>query len=205
VRILSDADAAGAQGSTSTENIRRLSQGIVRGSEAAFERFYELYSSRLYRWLLVLTRGSEDAAREVQQAVMIKAARKFRIFDTEAELWAWLSQVARNTYVDLIRKQARYSTSSDFKFEPSTPGGSESSASSETAAEGQLLGFLDAGLSSLAPDDRQLIESIYFQERAQKEVAQAGGTTVKAVESKLARLRAKLRQFIVERMQHEDE
>jgi RNA polymerase sigma-70 factor (ECF subfamily) len=197
VRILSceQPKAAGVP----DENIAALSQAIVRGNEAAFEQFYDLYSNRLYRFLLVLTRGSEEAAREVHQMVLIKAARKFRVFANEGELWAWLSQVTRHAYVDFVRKQARNSGHTDFGSElpeESDPG---------TAVDGKLLRWLDDGLEALALEERALIESIYFCELRQKEVAQARGSTVKAVEAKLGRVREKLRQFILERMRHERE
>ena len=39
---------------------------------------------------------------------MIKAARKFRVFEHEAALWAWLSQIARNALVDYAREQSRF-------------------------------------------------------------------------------------------------
>ena len=45
------------------EDIRALTLAIRRGDAAAFARFYDLYSFRLYRFLLVLARGDENTAR----------------------------------------------------------------------------------------------------------------------------------------------
>lgn len=178
-------------------DIRSLSQAIVCGDEAAFDAFYELYSARLYRLLLVVTSGDEETAREVQQVVMIKAARKFKVFAGDAELWAWLSQVARNAFVDHIRKLARHSGQAS--LDAVTP----CLNFEESRADEQLIEWLEQGLAELHPEDRELIELVYSQGRAQKDLAAESGKTVKSIESKLARLRQKLRKTVLQRIRHE--
>src|SRR6266496_1781261 len=105
-------DAAGqgppsTGGQTASVDIRSLTRAIVKGDEAAFGEFYERFSGRLYGLLLFLTSGREEIAREILQITMIKVARKFRVFEHEAALWAWLSKIARNALVDYAREQSR--------------------------------------------------------------------------------------------------
>ena len=88
--------AENLQGTTMASDTTRLTRAIVTGDETAFSEFYDRYSGRLFGFLLVLTSGQEDAARELHQIAMVKVARKFKVIATEAELWAWLAQVARN-------------------------------------------------------------------------------------------------------------
>ena len=76
--------------------IRALTRSVRRGDDEAFARFYDLYSFRVYKFLLVLARGDESQAREVCQAVFIKLAKRFEEFDEEGKLWAWLCTVAKN-------------------------------------------------------------------------------------------------------------
>ncbi len=175
----------------------RLTRAIVDGDEAAFREFYDLYSGRVFRLLLVLSSGQEDVARELHQIVMIKVARKPRVFQAEPELWAWLTQVARHAFVDHVRRLARRAE----RRLPEMP--RESALSPPDAREHAFLTWLDQGLQSLKDDERQLVEAVYFDGRTQKDVALANGQTVKAVESKLARIRSKLRQFILSRNRHE--
>lgn len=182
---LSDAD----------DDTRRLSRAIVSGDEDAFGKFYDQYSGRVFGLLLVLTSGREHIARELHQVVMIKVARKFRVFRNEAELWAWLSQVARNAFRDYARAQAR-------RFK--TAAAHESHASAGTDAQSDpLFEWLDEALQTLDADERLLIEAFYFQNQRQTEIAEANGQTLKAIESKLARVRARLRTFIIRRTRHE--
>src|SRR5580765_1925029 len=76
--------------------LRRLTTAIREGDEEAFTRFHDLYSLRLYKYLLVLAKGNETEAREVLQTVVVKLARKMEVFDEEPRLWAWMCRLARN-------------------------------------------------------------------------------------------------------------
>jgi len=168
----------------------------VKGDEAAFGEFYERFSGRLFGLLLFLTSGREEIAREILQITIIKVARKFRVFEHEAALWAWLSQIARNALVDYIREQSRLPKPVSIEL-------LDSSDNAPEAAEAELLEWLECGLNELDEEERALVESIYFQRRRQRDLAGDSGTTPKAIESKLARIRAKLRQFVLQRIKNE--
>ena len=92
--------------SPSAESVRTLTQAIRRGDAEAFSRFCDLYSFRLYKFLLVLARD-ENEAQEVLQTVLIKLARKVQVFDEERRLWAWLCVVAKNAFIDHRRARQR--------------------------------------------------------------------------------------------------
>jgi RNA polymerase sigma-70 factor, ECF subfamily len=175
----------------------RLTRAIVSGDEAAFGEFYDAYSGRLYGFFLVLTSGQEDLARELHQVVMVKVARKFRVIATEPELWAWLSQIARNAFVDLVRKGARRREC------PLDAAAADRSQAHADLAEQHLLEQLEGGLQGLEPDERALVEAVYFEKRSHKDVAAETGLTIKAIDSKLCRIRAKLRTFVMRRTSDE--
>ena len=168
----------------------------MKGDESAFEEFYERFSGRLYGLLLFLTSGREEVAREIIQITMIKAARKFRVFQREAALWAWLSQIARNKLVDHIREQSRLPKPVSIEL-------FASSSAAPEAAEEELLQWLERGLNELDEEERELVESIYFQRRRQRVLPEESGTTPKAIESKRARIRAKLRLYVLQRIKNE--
>src|SRR5437867_430884 len=85
--------------------LRELTAAIRQGDEQAFTRFYDLYSLRLYKYLLVLAKGDETEAREVLQTVVVKLARKMQAFDEERRFWAWMCRLARNAFVDRCRSR----------------------------------------------------------------------------------------------------
>src|SRR5258707_12414186 len=55
--------------------LKELTKGICRGDEAAFTRFYDLYSLRIYKYLLVMARGGEREARGVLMKLVVKHVR----------------------------------------------------------------------------------------------------------------------------------
>jgi RNA polymerase sigma-70 factor (ECF subfamily) len=169
---------------------------VVNGDEAAFGEFYERFSGRLYVLLLFLTSGQEQIAREILQITMIKVARKFRVFENESVLWAWLSRIARNALVDYVREQSRLPKPVSIEL-------LGSSVNAPGAAETELLEWLECGLKELDDEERGLVESVYFKRRRQRDLAGECGTTQKAIESKLARIREKLRQFVLQRIKNE--
>jgi RNA polymerase sigma-70 factor (ECF subfamily) len=179
-------------------DIRALTLAIRRGDTAAFARFYDLYSFRLYRFLLVLARGDENTARETCQAAMTKLAKRFEVFDDERMLWAWLCALAKNTFIDHYRTQRRRDRFVSLEEMPPSIAGEEK-------ATGQLAELLHEALAALQPEERELMQAAYVDKRPLQELAEASGLTYKAVESRLARLRRELKEQLLRNLRHENE
>ncbi len=172
-----------------------MTRAIRQGDEAAFAQFFDLYGWRIYRHLLVLARGDEQAAREVQQAVALKLARKIEIFEEDGRLWAWLRQVARNAFVDHCRarqREDRWVELHEYILRAAEPDDSS------------LSDALHRALGEFGPADRELLQSAYVDGRPLRELAADASATYKAVESRLGRLRQKLRTRILYYLRHED-
>jgi len=181
-----------------TSDIRALTLAVRRGDANAFSRFYDLYSFRLYRFLLVLARGDENEAQELCQAVFIKLAKRFEVFDEEPALWAWLCTLARNVFIDYYRSEQRRNRLVSLEELPPAFGLGADSAN-------QLSEVLQDALNALLPEERELIQAAYVDERPLQELADASGQTYKAVESRLARLRQKLKKQLLKNLRHEHE
>jgi RNA polymerase sigma-70 factor, ECF subfamily len=175
-------------------NLKELTKAICRGDEQAFTQFYDLYSLRLYKHLLVLTKGDEREAREVLQTAVVKLARRFKVFDEERRMWGWLCQVARNAYVDLCRTRQR-----DQRLVPLV----EHQLVDGRAEEHRLSESLHHALQTLTVEEQELMRAAYMDERPLQELAIASGQTYKAVESRLARLRQKLKTNLLKHLRHE--
>ena len=178
------------------EQVRQLTLGVKRGEEAAFTRFHNLYGLRLYKFLLHLARGQEADAREVWQAVMIKLTKRFEVFDDESRLWSWLRQVAHHRFVDHCRAQQR---------SPFVP--LEALARSESqveSAESELSRVLRKAMGDLPEEDQELLLQFYLDRRPLAELAVEAGQTYKALESRLTRLRLKLKTIFLGHLKNED-
>jgi RNA polymerase sigma-70 factor (ECF subfamily) len=175
-----------------SDEIVTLTGNMARGDEAAFREFYDRYFNRLYGYLLVVSRGREDLAREALQNTMLRVVRHVRKFDDENKFWSWLAVLARSAFVDEQRKRARYAGLLDRFFKASPAVGNDSKE-----AEAHLQACLAEGLNRLASDERDLIQRKYFRRESMNEIAQALDVTAKAVESRLTRVRQRLKENIL--------
>lgn len=174
-----------------------LVAAIRAGDEAAFERFHALYAPRLYSYALVLARGDEHEAREVAQTVWVKVATRCDLCPDDAALWAWLRSVARNAFID--QRRARFAREQRIVPLNEDDAGHAAEADLDTVVRAGLRAILDA----LPSDERELLHAAYLDEQPLAAIAAASGTTYKALESKLGRLRARLRARLLQFLHHE--
>jgi len=172
---------------------------MARGDEAAFREFHAAYFDRLLRYLFVVTRGDDDAAREAIQETFTRVARHVRAFDSEETFWSWLTLLARSAATDAARKRRRYGKLlARFAWFWTTH-----EARGPEHETQRLEAFLTEAIATLEPDERTLIEQKYFGHASVRELAARLGTTEKAVESRLARARRALRTEWVRRLNHD--
>lgn len=167
--------------------IARLTAEMTRGSDDAFREFFDRYFNRVLGYLLVLTRGHEDSAREAIQSAMLRVAKHIRRFDSEQAFWNWLTVLARTALVDQQRKRNRYDAVLE-RFGHEDP----------SRVESHLIECLRQSLSTLPRDELTLIERKYFEGETVAQIATALNTTEKAVESRLTRIRQKLKKQTLE-------
>jgi len=179
-------------------DIAALTAGMVKGDEDAYRMFHELYFQRLLRYLLVVTRAREDAAREALQLALLRVVRHIRKFDSEATFWSWLTVLARSAFVDEERKRHRYLVFLDRFFQRE-----EVEAVAASDADERLNELLAANLDALSWNERELIQRKYFARESVKEIAADTGATEKAIESQLVRIRRKLKQCILAQLKDE--
>jgi RNA polymerase sigma-70 factor (ECF subfamily) len=179
-------------------DILGLTRAVRRGDADAFSRFYDLYSFRLYKFVLVLAHGDENEAREVCQAAFIKLAKRCDVFDDERRLWAWLCVLAKNTFLDHWRARQRLNRFVSLGELATEPNG-------HMNPEHRLNEILREALATLPPDERELIQAAYVDKRPLRELAEEAGQTYKALESRLGRLRQKLKEQLLKDLRHGNE
>jgi len=168
-------------------------RAVCTGDEAAFNRLFDRYSPRVYRFALWLTRGDEALSKDLHQVTFVRAAQKLKVFDNEQQLWAWLCRITRNAHLDHVRRGSIFQRilrrlNRDEAEEPVVDGFHES---------------LEKSLGKLDAEEMALIELVYFKRKSQAEAAALLGKSVKAVERKLARTREQLKSFILEELRDE--
>jgi RNA polymerase sigma-70 factor (ECF subfamily) len=169
-----------------------LTSRIAAGDEAAFGLFYQHFFDRLFRYVLVMTRGNEEASREVLQKTMLKVVRYLKPFPSEAMVWSWLTQAAKTSFIDLLRSQKRGPEFVTLELVDHISHTDKDVEDDDLALETAL----DKAVQLLGDDEKHLIHSAYFEERSHKDIAESLRLTPKAVESKLGRVRQKIRSLL---------
>jgi RNA polymerase sigma-70 factor (ECF subfamily) len=173
---------------------------MVGGDEMAYRAFYNAYFDRLSRYLLVVAAGNEDAMREALQGTLMRVVRHIKVFQSEDVFWSWLTVLARSAFSDETRKRRRYFS---FLEQFTRHAAVESDGASDNQTDERLRILLERHVASLPPDERKLVEQKYFARRAVREIAGELQTTEKAVESKLSRIRRKLKDAVLAELNHE--
>lgn len=97
-----------------------------------FSEVYNLYFRDVYRYTLSLCRNA-SVAEEVTQETFYKALQKLDTFDGNADIFVWLCQIAKNTYLSLWRKRKRLVPDSDTLLIPDTESLEDNFCERETA------------------------------------------------------------------------
>jgi RNA polymerase sigma-70 factor, ECF subfamily len=180
--------------------ILSLTRAMVAGNEAAYRLFYDAYFDRLLRYLLVVTGGNEEAARDALQLALLRVVRHVKIFDAEEKFWSWLTVLARSALADESRKRWRYfSLLERFMCHQE----SRMVAADNGEADEQLRTLLADKMTALPADEQRLVEQKYLLHRTVREIAATQQTTEKAVESKLSRVRRKLKDAVLAELKKE--
>lgn len=171
--------------------VTALTRRLAAAEDAAWTEAHARYAPRLFRYLLVAARGDELAARDALQGAFVRAVRHARVFATEEAFWGWLTLLARHALADGRRSTGRWRAFLN-RFQLSAP------PATAPATEDPLCDQLEQAMERLAASDRLLLEQKYFEAASVRDLAMAAGTTEKAIESRLARARDRLRAFILE-------
>jgi len=176
-------------------DVLALTARMARGDEAAFHEFHALYFLRLLRYLLVVTQGQEDIAREALQLTFVRVARHVRKFESEKAFWNWLAVLARNCAVDELRKRTRqqHLLARFFQQRPADARNDEI----------EFQKVVEHEIAKLPEDERLLLERKYIAEETARGLAEELQITEKAMESRLLRIRRKLKALVLNRLKNE--
>ena len=174
-----------------------MTTGMARGDEDAYARFHREYQPRLYRYIYVLVRGRADAALDVTQDTLLRVIRHAREFHCEQVFWDWLTCLARSAATDHGRRSSRWirRLRSLWSRPPTVP---------PTCAVEDVAPLVERALALLPEDDQALLTSKYTG-RSVRELASERGLSEAAIESRLVRLRARIREQVLEWKHHDPE
>lgn len=145
-----------------------LVQRLRTRDEAALSLFYDRYSAALYGVILRIVKKEEEAE-DVLQEALVKIWNSFASYDaSKGRLYTWVLNICRNLSIDKIRsRQHRVSSR--------TQGLDDSPMAMAQAAPATFrpehIGLKEI-ITTLIPEQRQIIDLLYFEGYTQSEVAE---------------------------------
>lgn len=165
-----------------------LTDSIVRPARSpeSFELLYQQYHQPIQRYLYRLC-GSADQAEELAQETFLKAYTGLLTFRGTCSVATWLYRIARNSYLNSLRKPATSKIDSDTLLAiPDTTGFGDPV---QHYAAGEQRTLIEVALAGLPEQQRSILLLRDAEELAYVEIADVLGLTVPAVRMKLFRAR----------------
>lgn len=160
---------------------------VAAGEESALCELYSAYGQRLYAYALRLT-GDAAQAEDVVQDVLIVVWHSAERYRGEGRLIAWLLTIVHHTALKALR---HHSIPISEEIEEVS---SSSALSLEAQVEnGQQAEWVRRGLESLKPDQRAVLELVFYQGLSLEETAGVCKCPLGTVKSRLSYARQYLR------------
>ncbi len=164
---------------------------IVEGDVRAFEAIYDRYSAQVFGLALRIT-GRRRAAEEATQDAFLGLWRTAGSYDkNRGALKTWLLSMVHNRSIDWLRREARHDR--DLEIDDARVARLEAAErTEEQVATREESHHTRRLLTSLAPEQRQVIELAYFNGLSHTEIAAKVGIPLGTVKGRQRLALAKL-------------
>lgn len=153
------------------------------------ETLYKEHFPRVYRTAYYVT-GDHQMAEDVTQEAFLKAFANLHKLQERQKFGSWISVIASNYAVDLIRKNKKVFFTDNME----TYGGeAQDDRPQEHWEKEESMQEVRVALAHLEPEEREILVLKYFNELSIKEIAAMVKAPAGTVKSRLFRARDKLR------------
>jgi RNA polymerase sigma-70 factor (ECF subfamily) len=163
---------------------------VAGGDRDAFAQLFGRYAAKVKAYLLRL--GAAGAiAEDLAQDAMLSIYRRAASYDpAKAKASTWIFVIARNAWIDKLRRER---VELAYRQINPPPEESEDEAPDEAAVRLQDAEQVSAALATLSPDQRQVVELSFFEDRPHSEIAEHLSLPLGTVKSRLRLALIKLR------------
>jgi RNA polymerase sigma-70 factor, ECF subfamily len=176
--------------------IKKYIEKAKQGDQNAFTFLLDYYWNEVYSFMLKSTENETDAE-DITIETFAKAFDKISSYSTEFQFNTWLITIAKNTFIDLLRKKKQFSTigitdENEYEFDVAD---SSLSAEDKLISEQNLSRLLRC-IKQLKPTYQEVIQLRYFQELSYQEIADQLKEPLGNVKIKLLRAKKLLASII---------
>ena len=177
------------------KTISNLVYAAKQEDQHAFRQLLDLHWNELYGFMIKRTENENDAEDLCLQAFS-KAFDKIETYNDEFTFSTWLTSIAKNLHVDMIRKEkTRLRQSTDVE-EVGRDVIDETLGPEDQLIRSQNLNKLLQQVKSLKPIYRDVIQLRFFQELSHKEIAIQLELSLSNVKVRLLRAKKLLSEII---------
>ena len=177
------------------QTISDLVYAAKQEDQHAFRQLLDLHWNELYGFMIKRTENENDAEDLCLQAFS-KAFDKIETYNDEFTFSTWLTSIAKNLHVDLIRKEKTRLHQSTDVDEVGRDVIDETLGPEDQLIRSQNLDKLLQQVRSLKPIYRDVIQMRFFQELSHKEMATQLGLSLSNVKVRLLRAKKLLSEII---------
>jgi RNA polymerase sigma-70 factor (ECF subfamily) len=163
---------------------------VASGDRDAFAVLFGKYAAKVKGYLIRL--GAAGAiAEDLAQDAMVNVWRRAASFDaSKAKASTWIFVIARNAWIDRLRRE-KVELAYRSVLIVEEEGGDETPA--EAAERGQNEEQVSAAMALLSPEQRQVVQLSFFEDRPHSEIAERLDLPLGTVKSRLRLALIKLR------------
>jgi RNA polymerase sigma-70 factor (ECF subfamily) len=169
----------------------------LTGSHTAFASLYGVYSRRLYRTIIAITKDTQDAEDALQET-FLRAHLALHTFEGRSNVYSWLTRIAINSALMTLRRrrvrpEILFDPQPDPRSEPVFVELKDPAPNPEEAYEfRQRRIFLYRAIRKLSPYLKRPLQMQMRSESSINEISKALGISVAATKTRLHRARLAL-------------
>ena len=164
-------------------NEKRLLTELKNGSFQAFERLYNMYSGKLYNFIMRISSGNQYMAEEVVQSAFIRVWEVREKVDADASFISFLCTIAKNLLMNMYQRQTVEYVYNEYLKNTGVDRDSQTEESID-------LRFLNEYIDSLAEELPAQRKKIFILSKRQnytnKEIAEMMGISESTVATQLS-------------------
>jgi RNA polymerase sigma-70 factor (ECF subfamily) len=176
-----------------------LVEMVLGGDNRAFEHLFDRYDGSLHQIYLARTGGNGDDTNDLIQEIFVKAYLNLASYDPRYAFGQWIYTIARNTFIDYVRKRRDDLSIDGTRGEYTRQPVSLSPNPEEKIIHAEQRVQLEEYLAMMPDKYRRLIELRFFKDLSYEEIAQQLGLPLGTVKTRIHRARTQLCDFITER------
>jgi RNA polymerase sigma-70 factor (ECF subfamily) len=170
----------GEVGSGQARSDEALIGAIAAGDRRAMQALYARYSVRIYRFVLRLTKDS-SLAEDLVSEVFIDVWRGAKRFKAKSQVSTWMLAIARHKALSTLRRRSDEQLDENAAMAIADP-----ADDAETTVDKQdLSAVVQHCLSQLSTLHREVLDLVYYHEKAVDEVAEIVGVPADTVKTRM--------------------